>query len=892
MENVGLKEKIFLQRIFSIFLSKDISILKEKVTEMAVVMHRAVQADEEIERCDVEMLTKLKSENKVLRELLNISGHPKKEIEKLRLKELIEREQSFMNGGVVAAGSSTDHSIESSADEQEHQTGTVKRRFKGQGSEVVSNGQTVNSKNQSKGAFADYSGKKAKSVKENAALVDSKGDDDEISFEQAIGDAESLKDIVDSIDRAKDEGVHRPIVVEENVTSLEVSDSETVNSDGLDDTVSLGSSGSVVDEPNYSMRETKSIEREILEGGSEREDLPAMGTDDLQDGAAVSGNISKDKCELVSSTPRSGSFNEDKDIDIVDAVTSRSEGRKDQEQFLELYNSEGIILDDSDEPLASGSGGKNKARKISAHDSKISGLKIRRSTKQKKVIQADLKSFFAKENEDTKEEVDRMDDKVDEESKTDDLEREEEVTERNSAGEMKKDSDEMVDADDIDADKAENLDKDSSLDDGYGSPNSPRLEETKDGINEDKSPTASSTNVLKATLGSKEGLAIEPPLSRKDVLATKIRPANTSSTYESIVGGKQAREDCTSNVVSNVSLADIFTPPESPIESPDMTDPHHKTIQLDYSDSDSDDPEMMIEDQFADIIGGDSGSDSSSVSSGSDLEIDRTEPTEEEIVGDLKKNEDEEYIISRWVRSDVENSSEGLEAEGRADENTGSSSALSKAIKGTMSDVAGAEAIGIKSRINDNKKLAKKERPASQNDEDFVFNEAYLQMDQFDGGSIEAKYAKRKKNHQMANRASAVTLFAGQAAAPVSGTRSNLRSDSELQSKEETNENGSAADVSTLEAVRSPHESSNARNASSSAPSNAKSEAITDGPLANASSDISLSESSSEEIDPSIFKRKLAGMAETREKNSKCGADLSDLLGDLDAALELEDSDE
>ena len=863
--------------------------MKEKVTEMAVVMHRAVQADEEIERSDVEMLTKLKSENKVLRELLNISGHPKKEIEKLRLKELIERERSFMNGGVVAAGSTTDHSIESSADEQEHQTGTVKRRFKGQGSEVVSNGQTVHSKNQSNGALADYSGKKAKPVKENAAQVGSKVDNDEISIEQAIGDAESLKDIVDSIDRAKDEGVNRPIVVEENVTYLEVSDSETVNSDGLDDTVSLGSAGSVIDEPNNSMREMKNIEREILEGGNEREDLPAMGIDDSQDGGAVSGNISKDKFELVSSTPRSGSFNEDKDIDIVDAVTSRSEGRKVQEQILALYNSEGIILDDSDEPIASGgkgSGGKNKARKISAHDSKISGFKIRRSTKQKKVIQADLKSFFAKESEDTKEEDDRMDGKVDEESKTGDLEREEEVTERNSAGEMKKDSDER-----LDADKAENLDKDSSQDDGYGSPNSPRLEETKDGINEDKSPTASSRNVLEATLGSKEGLAIEPPLSRKDVLATKISPANTSSTYDSSLGGKKAMGDGTSNVVSNVSLADIFTPPESPIESPDMTDPRHKTIQLDYSDSDSDDPEMMIEDQFADIMGGDSGSDSSSVSSGSDLEIDRTEATEEEIVGDLKKNEDEEYIISRWVRSDVENSSEGLEAEGKADENSGSSSELSRAIKGTMSDVTDIEAKGIKSQIKENKKLAQKGRPASRNEEDFVFNEAFLQMDQFDGGSIEAKYAKRKKNYQTANRASAVTLFAGQAAAPVSGTRSNARSDSELQSNEETTDSGSAADVFTLEAVRSPHES-NVRNASSNAPSNANSEAITDRPLANASSDISLSESSSEEIDPSIFKRKLAGTAETREQHSKCGADLSDLLGDLDAALELEDSDE
>ena len=52
--------------------------MKEKVTEMALVMHRAVQADEEIERCDVEMLTKLKSENKVLRELLTLVGIPRK----------------------------------------------------------------------------------------------------------------------------------------------------------------------------------------------------------------------------------------------------------------------------------------------------------------------------------------------------------------------------------------------------------------------------------------------------------------------------------------------------------------------------------------------------------------------------------------------------------------------------------------------------------------------------------------------------------------------------------------------------------------------------------------------------------------------------------------------
>eukprot|EP00112_Aurelia_sp_Birch-Aquarium-sp1_P010121 Seg2177.3 transcript_id=Seg2177.3/GoldUCD/mRNA.D3Y31 product="hypothetical protein" protein_id=Seg2177.3/GoldUCD/D3Y31 len=794
-----------------------------------------------------------------------------------------------MNGGVVAAGNTTDHSIESSADEQEHHTGTVKRRFKGQVSEVVSNGQSVNDTNQTEGAFADYPGHKTKSVKENASQVGMKNADDEVSIEQTIGDAESLKDIVDSIDKAKDEGDYRLIAVEENVTSLEVSDSETVNSDCLDDTISLGSA---VDEPKYSVREIENIEREMLVGGSEREDPSAMGIGDFLNDGAISGDIAKEKSEHVSSTPRSGSFNEDKDIDIVDAVT-RCDERKEQEQILDLYNSEGIILDDSDEPLASGgkgSGGKSKARKISAHDSKISGLKIRRSTKQKKVIQADLKSFFAREEEDTKEEGDRVDGKVDEEGIKSDSEREEDTTERNS----------VVDTDEIDAEKAENLEKDSSLDDGYGSPNSPRPEDTKDSANEDISPTAVDLNVLDATLGSKEGLAIEPPLSSKEGLTTKVSPANKSSTYEHSLGGKQAREDGTSqhrsaepNVVSNVSLDDIFTPPESPIESPDMTDPRHKTIQLDYSDSDSDDPEMMIEDQFADIIGSDSCSDSSSEGSDSDLEVDRKELTEEEIVGDLDKSEDTEYVFSRWVRSDVEKNSDGLEAEERPDENTGSSSVLSSSIKGPRSDdVAGTDAKGDKSQMNDNKKQAQKEQRAGQNDEDFVFNEAYLQMDQFDHGSMKAKYAKRKKNYQTANRASAVTLFAGQAAVPVSGTRSNIRSDSELQSKEETTANGSAADVSTLDAIISPRDSPSAPNASSSAPSNAKSEATTDRQLASAPSDISLSGSSSEEIDPGIFKRKLAGVSETRDQHSKCGSDLSDLLGDLDAALELEDSDE
>ncbi|XP_065070976.1 dentin sialophosphoprotein-like [Rhopilema esculentum] len=696
--------------------SGDISALKEKVTEMAAVMQRAARADEEVENTDVEMLTKLKYENSTLRELLNISGHPRKEIEKLKLNEKLKKEL-MVNGGIIVPGDE-EHAAYSSGEELENQTGTVKRKLKGQLSDSFDDDIAIGNQNKGK-----------------------KGNIDGSAGEESI----------------VDEKVPMPVesLISETAKSTIVEASAKVAGN-------FGADGDRHIEINKATQETS-----ISSFGEIDNDY--VSRDNTDTTITSEGKKAEASTEALPQT------------EILDWGLKR---RK-QEEIVELYNSEGILLEEGEETH----GGKNA-------DIKKSGIKIRRSTKQKKVIQADLKSFFG--SEDMQEETDdklKLHDGEDHQKECNDFEegletRPEAVDDtKNSTGEAKSISGEAVHG------------IDESIDD----------------------------EIIKAMNNVEES-------SRQEKLILDNLRQSFSSTE-----------------------SPVESPIESPVESPDHGDFSHRTVQLNYSDSDSDDPEMMVEDQFADIINDASDSDSSAE--------DSDDITEEELIGDL--DEGGEYAMSRWV-----NPVDEFKLMENGDMKHDLIEGLQVGEKENGNSFNGSEPTNAKGNeqasVPDLKNYKDKH-----GDQDYAFSKAFVQLDQFTGGSIEAKFAKRKR-YENGSRASAITLFSETQERAGDSARSNIRSDSELT----TNNDDVIAENHLAKSASDPLSSKTKKSSSIDSSINF-----------SASDSVSPEESSSGEIDPTVFKERLSALPQGDEAQSKVAENLTSLLSDLDAALELEDSD-
>lgn len=731
---------------------KDIDALREKVSEMATVMHRAVEVDERIEQTDVEMMTKLKCENKTLRELLNISGHPKKEIEKLKQKERLQEEKLLMNGDFT---SSEERSVESSADEMEERTGTVKRR-----------GKNPEGRGDNSGGSGSYpEGKYFESTCNRTPMITAK------QIWQEVHERD-LARIVEG------EGSHFKGEMNGDMSKA------------IDDRSSYGIEGTAASRDESVLNENNSPR------GTEK-----LNTNwDLEECSAGPDGSPYEKPGSVTESRKQDSDANERTLNQT-GVENTVDGKRKQEDFVELYNSEGIFVEESEE----GSGRKTSL----GHDSnKISGLKIRRSTKQKKVIQADLKSYFEKI----------------------------ESTDRSSDGEDNEATDKSPGEDDI----HDKLTDKEEID---------HRQVARDKVTE------------QALVDLREPFTECEDVSSGFDIAW-IRRSESEDTIpddnEPIVRG---------NRIVNIDYN--FSPPESPDDSPlvspidSQTDSlefsedegsHHRTIQLDYSDSDSDDPEMMIEDQFADI--GDE-CESSSNESDRDAGADELNLTEEELIGTLE--EGNEYVISNWVRPATEC--------GHLDENDG------KYVLGELKNSSNKTAVGRNE--SDGAVMG-----------EFAFKEAFLQRDQFTGGSIEAKYAKRKR-YQKANRANVVTLLhENDAIVTRGGVRSDLDltvgGDLEISARKSfsapviaMSDDSTCSDTSMQSSDHST--CSNATLTSSDSPTYSDSSLKSPG-------------SSSEEIDPTIFMTKLSGKR-NQETGAKVTSDLTDLLSDLDAALDLEDSD-
>ena len=691
---------------------------------MAAVMQRAAQADEEVENTDVEMLTKLKYENSTLRELLNISGHPRKEIEKLKLTEKLKKEL-MVNGGIILPGDE-EHGAYSSGEELENHTGTVKRKLKGLLSDSLDDGRGT-------------------SIAIGNQSLGKKGNINESAGEESI----------------VDEKVPMPV---------ESSISETAKSTIVEASAKVAG--------NFGADGDRHIEVNMKTQGTSNSSVGEVGND----------YVSRDNTDAMI-TSEGKKAEASTEALPVSEISDWGLKRRKQEEIVELYNSEGILLEEGEETQ----GGKNT-------DSKMSGIKIRRSTKQKKVIQADLKSFFG--SEDMEEETD---------------------------------------------DKLKSHD---------GEDHQKECSEFEEGL--ETRPTA--VNDTKNSIGKAKSISGEAvhgiDESIDDEIIKAMNNVEESSRQEKLIldNLRQSFSSTESPVESPVE-----SPIESPVESPDHGDYSHRTVQLNYSDSDSDDPEMMVEDQFADIINDASDSDSSAE--------DSDDITEEELIGDL--DEGGEYAMSRWVNPVdefklVENGDmqhnliEGLQVGEREDGNSFNGSEPANA-KGNE-----------QATVPDLKNYKDKH-----GDQDYAFSKAFMQLDQFTGGSIEAKFAKRKR-YENGSRASAITLFSGPQEGPGDSARSNIRSDSELT----TNNDDAIAENHLTKSASEPLSSKTKKSSSNDSSMNF-----------SASGSASPGESSSGEIDPTVFKERLSAVPQGDEVQSKVAENLTSLLSDLDAALELQDSD-
>ena len=750
------------------FFMKDLSVLREKVTEMATVMHHAVEVDEKIEQIDFETIAKLKYENKTLRELLNISGHPRKEIEKLREKERLQEEHVLMNGYAV---SPEERSFDSSADEMDDRMGTVKRRGKNGGFNLSRN---VSNEGNDGCRYFESTHNRSSVIEVELQKDNQESIDKDESPEKKFGEVEcdqNRKAKADEQKRAsklKDEG--------------EIVGEKVVVSDAVDDNVLNCAHLGKLDDYHVSSELKNKMKLDSFGtvdcGNSFRN--TSRGENGDESVIIKTNYLERNKEELITV--------EEKESD------SDSDGKQTQEDLLDLYNSEGILVEENEDS--------SSKRKSLGHDSKLSGIKFRRSMKQKKVIQADLKSYF--------------------QGKDDNYQN---IEEEGGGNVDKGNVSSEIDSGLIECENEQDFD----------------------------------------SVDPKHSEYLEDDNFQRDILKGSTQNQNL---YESRMGKELSNVanmdilglNTTGNRIVNIDYN--FSPPESPIDSPDFLKKEqakHRTVQLDYSDSDSDDPEMMVEDQFASIDEVDSSSDDSDHDPAGDDDLDMTE---EELIGTL--DEGGEFVMSTWSRLPKD----------YAHLDDGSEFPLSE-------EAPASDEMAVESDRRFHVATSSSEA------DEYAFTQAFLQSDQFTGGSIEAKFARRKQ-YENASIASAITLSSSSDS--LSSPRDSIRSDSDLNFE--------------IESQHSEQKFENKSKECESERKNCKTEEkdfqtddskplpdLTSKLVSPEGSDTSLpmsDSSSSGEIDPTIFMNKLSG---DDKPGSKVASDLSDILSDLDAELELEDSD-
>ena len=765
---------------------KDLNVLREKVTEMATVMHKAVEVDEKVEQNEVEMMAKLKCENKTLRELLSISGHPRNEIEKLKHKKHLEEDSLLMNGYLE---SHEDRLVDSSADEMDDGMGTVKR--KGKTGATAPSGHTSN----------------------NGSV-----------FFEFLGSAGDRSSVVEVKQQYKDENLEGELSRRTDSLSLIL---QASNIKGNGDSFNIKTGTSSVDEviPNH-----------IEVSMTEKHDTTFESNDGMTLNFVESsnkGDVSFDKKiddhwseNVVEKDGKRENNKEGLTAEEELVGSSDSDSKQKQEDFMDLYNSEGILVEENEDNVSK--------RKSLGHDSKVSGIKFRRSTKQKKVIQADLKSYFQTE-------------------------------EGFDVG--------------VDGEEAVRYDKesDSGKIPAVAETNAARLKKEKDlKVNAEIGETNS-----ELTTGDSSQSDAFAHTAENQIFYGSMMNKELSDVADMEKCGYDEMRNMTGNRIVNIDYN--FSPPESPTDGPKFTEREegkHRTLQLDYSDSDSDDPDVMVEDQFGDIS---DGSDSSSNDSDVDDDaagFDDLDFTEEQLIGTL--DESGELVVSTWSRS--ANEYDHLDEEGEP-------FLLEKTSVDTVMAVDSAALV-------DSSKAVSNEVPCGMDpsSDELGFSQAFMQQDQFTGGSIEAKFAKRKR-YKNASRASAVTLLAGTDVAI--SPRGNIRSDSDLSLETENQQSVLGSDLGSGSILTRETENqqsdfdqvSGGERAGCKADNTSSDPDLSAGVLSPVRSDTSLtSDSSSGEIDPSIFIQKLAGGGRDRSE-SQDTTGLESLLSDLDAELELEDSD-
>jgi len=749
--------------------SGDLSVLREKVTEMATVMHHAVEVDEKIEQIDFETIAKLKYENRTLRELLNISGHPKKEIEKLKEKERLQEEHVLMNG---YAASPEERSFDSSADEMDDQMGTVKRKGKNGGVNLLKN---VSNEGSDGCRYFESTHNRSSVIEVDLLKSDQEAIEKDESLEKKFGEVingqnrKAKTDERDCVSKLKHQG--------------EIVKGKTVVSDTADDSVLCRAEFGKPDHHNVSSELTNEIKLDYVAtvdcGNSFRNSNRGEHGDESV--IVKTNNSERNKEELITE--------EEKESD------SDSDGKQTQEELLDLYNSEGILVEENEDSTSK--------RKSLGHDSKLSGIKFRRSTKQKKVIQADLKSYFQGKDDDQN------------------------VEEEGGGNVDKGNVNSKIDSSLIDCENERALD---SVDVEHS-------EYLEDDDFQQKIINGSAQN-------------------------QNLYDSRMIKELSDVANMDMLRLNTTGNRIVNIDYN--FSPPESPIDSPDFSKKEqtiHRTVQLDYSDSDSDDPEMMVEDQFDDSLDGvDSSSDDSDHDAAGDDDLDMTE---EELIGTL--DEGGEFVISTWSRlpKDYAHLEDGGDI--------------------PLSEEAPANDVSVESDRHFQVATSSNEA------DEFAFTQAFLQSDQFTGGSIEAKFARRKR-YENASIASAVTLSSGSDS--TGSSRGSIRSDSdlnlEIESQHSESEQKFESKIEEYECEKKncKNEVKDFETDDSKPPPDLESELVSPG---GSGSSLPASDSSSSgEIDPTIFMNKLSG---NDKPGSKVATDLSDILSDLDAELELEDSD-
>eukprot|EP00794_Sanderia_malayensis_P018244 gene18244-20064_t len=797
----------------------DVGALTEKITEMAAVMQRAAKADEAAECMDVETVAKLKFENKTLRELLHISGHPKREIEKLRIQANLHSEIMMRESLTSSLSDAVSLDLDSSADEMENKTGTVKRKIKDAlGNECLVNG------------FGNSSGDDS-----IAGKVLEKSGDTNVPCDEADKNHASNTDMMKDIEPDK-------MLVDEVVVNSEVAENDYGESEDI----------------------LKQFD-EVIESSP----CEVAGCSDEGNLVDSRDLTVEEEAPIFSTSLPTNEASGYRETEAMDAFIDDKGKESDEEELLELYNSEGLLLDASCEGYGAIGG-------TTYDGGKLKGLKIRKSSKQKKVIQANLKTFFEKESQD--------DDGV--------AELDDSSTKRKTGSEFQQHT-QLSDCSMIEEDVKK--DSDAHLCDPNASSN-PTVERESDNVKEISEESigilsltdmteahqcdariSSETEIPGPSSGgiADDACCLAPT---REFTAAK-NPAKDSNDNERARTGLAASE-MTKGGPENPKHSDSADSGRASSSSDGVDDASnratHRTIQLDFSDSDSDDAEQMIEDQFADIIAGkgddvDSSSNSGSSSSGSSYsdhepDFEGFEPTEEELVGDL--DEGGEFVMKHWTRpldqfdhlsdSWIEGDSSNAdnptrECGGVVLEDRGTDSSIEgKDSQGK--DVDGSEAVATGKQMfeGDDSKLEAE-------GEEFSFLKPNYQIDQFTGGSIKAKYAKRK-TYENASKASAVTLS--------SRTASNSPREESAVNKDEI------CDESTRDKDRS---SSSGLSSQSSSDSQV---------------DIAASDSSSGEIDPMIFKRRISVDPQPMVDNEdNCAGHLNELLSDLDAALDLPDED-